>query len=75
MDILTLNKMKVQSVLVPRNKFSLGKAKEWVHSHNYRVHKVDVTSNYFRFRQVNPSSLSDYHMKNLPDGVKLVLGS
>jgi hypothetical protein len=59
---------------MPRKKFSLLTAKEWVLSRGYKMKKVDITDNYFRFRQVAPSQISNYHMKTLPDGIKLVLG-
>ncbi len=66
--------LQTQSVLIPRKKFSLLTAKEWILSNGYKFKKVDITTNYFRFRQVAPSQMSDYHMKTLPNDIKLVIG-
>lgn len=44
-------------------------------SNEYKIKKVDVTTNYFRFRQKPPSAYKNYRMKNLENGVKLVVGS
>lgn len=66
--------METQSVLIPRDKFSLGKAKEWLISNKFKLKKLDITSDFFRFRQQAPSRYKSYRMKTLPNGVKLVLG-
>ena len=63
----------VQSVLLPRSKFSLLRAKEWVLSNKYKVKKVDITENFFRFRQFSPSQAKGFRIKTLPDGIRLVL--
>lgn len=65
---------QTQSVLIPRNRFSLSTAKDWLVKNNYKLKKVDITSNFFRFRQVAPSQIGNYYMKNLDNGVKLVIG-
>jgi hypothetical protein len=63
--------MRVQSVLIPVKKFSLKEATDWLLEHKYRLRKVDVTDEYYRFRQSEPSRGS-YHTKVLPNGVRLV---
>ena len=42
--------------------------------HNYKVSKVDKTENKLRFRQENPDNYSEFRVKNLPNGIMLVLG-
>jgi len=64
---------QVQSVLIPRSKFSLLRAKDWILSNKYKLKKVDITENYFRFRQETPSQYKSFRMKTLSDGIKLVL--
>ena len=67
--------LSVQSVLIPRKKFSLLSAKEWLMSNNYKLKKIDITENFFRFRQYSPSRSTAFRMKTLPNGVKLVLSN
>lgn len=47
----------VQSILLKREKFSKAEAFKWVREHGYKADKVDVTHDYYRFRQVEPSIL------------------
>jgi len=44
-------------------------------SNHYQLRKIDITENFFRFRQVPPSQLGNYRMKTLDNGVKLVVGN
>jgi hypothetical protein len=50
---------EIQSVLIPKSKFTLIKAKKWIRNNGYRLtfhgKKVDITNNYYRFRQKSPS--------------------
>jgi len=72
--------MEVQSVLFEKEKFTLQKAKDWLKKHNYKLtfygKGVDETKNMYRFRQVAPTRFDkkSYRIKELGDGVKLVLG-
>jgi len=66
--------METQSVIIPRDKFSLAEAKAWIDRHNYKKPKVDTTKNFYRFRQEEPGLFHNYRNKKLPDGVELVLG-
>lgn len=67
--------MKVQSVLVPRSKFSKREATAWVRGHGYHVRKVDTTQNYYRFRQRDPGDFKVKRTIPLGDsGVKAVVG-
>jgi len=64
---------QVQSVLVPKQKFTLHQAVKWVENNNFVVLKVDSATNFWRFRQVNPKRGAEYRMKKLKNGVELVL--
>jgi hypothetical protein len=70
---IEMERMKTQSVLIPRSSFSLLKAKDWVQGNGFKIKKIDITSNFFRFRQMQPTHKGFYSMKTLPNGVKLVL--
>jgi hypothetical protein len=68
----------VQSVLLNKDKFTLRKAIDWIIEHNYKVKKIDVTENYFRFRQISPVTLKkdkyiNYINKEIKDGIMLVI--
>lgn len=44
----------VQSVLLKRDKFTRHEAFAWIHDHGYKADKVDMTPEYYRFRQHTP---------------------
>ena len=66
--------METQSVLVPRDKYTLAEAKHWVSSHKYKSPKVDITERFYRFRQHDPSGFSRMRTVKLHGGVELVVG-
>ena len=68
-------KMKVQSLLFPRDKFTTAQAKAWAKKHGYKHGKVDVTAHYIRMRQRDPSDFKTERTIPLGDsGVKAVVG-
>ena len=40
----------IQSYLFPKTNFSLDEAIQYASVHNYKYSKIDVTTNYYRFR-------------------------
>lgn len=65
--------MKVQSVLIPKSKFSKKEAYSFLKEHNFKHSKIHTTEQYYRFRQLEPNKSADYKVKTLPNGVKLIL--
>jgi len=64
----------VQSVLFNKNIWSLSDAIKWLREHKYKVKKVDVTENFYRFRQRKPRAKYRYINKKLgSSGIELVL--
>lgn len=63
----------VQSVLIPKNKFSLQEAQKWLINNGFTVKKVDVTENNYRFRQHQPNKQKKYFIKTLDNDIKLVI--
>jgi uncharacterized protein len=47
---------KVQSVLIPVDKFSEVEAKKWCKDHEFKAADVDKTENFYRFRQFSPDN-------------------
>lgn len=58
----------VQSVLLHKSKFSKGEAFKWVREHGYKADKVDVTHDYYRFRQVEPIHSVALRYRTIPIG-------
>jgi hypothetical protein len=64
----------VQSVLIPKNKFSKKEAINYIKEH-FKFKKIDDTQrpNFYSFRQFKPTKGSNYSTKKLKNGVELVL--
>jgi hypothetical protein len=64
---------KVQTVLIPRQDFTLQEAYDWLEDHHFGHRKVDITDDYFRFRQIQPIHGGRYVTKTLPNGIEIVI--
>ena len=58
----------VQSVTLRRRAFSKGDAFKWIHDHGYKSSKVDVTPEFYRFRQVDPERLHGTRFRTIDLG-------
>lgn len=65
--------MKVQSILFDRNLWTQQKAKKWLMNHDYIYPKIDITENFFRFRQKVPDKNKRYRTINIGRGIEFVL--
>lgn len=66
------NHSNIQSVLIPKKKFTRNEAINYVKKH-FKYKKIDEKKNYYRFRQFNPHKDSSYSSKKLKNGVILVI--
>lgn len=67
----------IQSVIFNKYLWTISKANKWLHSHGLKLLKdkdVDITKNYYRFRIKPPELFNHFFMKDLKNGVKLVIG-
>jgi hypothetical protein len=64
---------QVQTVLFPREAFTVETAVQWLKDHHYRHLKVDITDDFYRFRQMTPMKGGRYATVTLPNEVELVL--
>lgn len=71
---------KVQSVIIPKSKFTEKEANDWIKKNNYtdkgkRI-KNYKTTNYYRFRQLPPSHFEkkSFRTKKLYHGIELIIG-
>lgn len=65
----------VQTLLFPKDKFTVTSAKAWARKHGKKSGKVDVTEKYIRLRQLSPGGFA--RMRNIPlgsSGVRAVVG-
>lgn len=66
---------RVQSLLLPRARYTPSSAIAWARSHGYKTSKVDVTDRYVRLRQADPSRFSRLRTVRFgTSGVKAVVG-
>jgi hypothetical protein len=66
----------VQSVLIPKDKYTIKQGQNWLRKHNYIFDNIDTTfPNYVHYRQVNPALLTKYSYitKVLPNGMQLAI--
>ncbi len=64
----------IQSVLIDKRFYSLTQAINYINLHGYKLKKIDETTNFYRFRQLSPKLFKKYFIKDLHNGVKLVVG-
>lgn len=48
---------KIQSIIFDKQKNNLEECINYILEHNYKIHKVDETIHYYRFRQISPKIL------------------
>lgn len=64
----------IQSVIIDKRVYSFAQAVNYVYLHGYKLKKVDETVNFYRFRQLDPELFKKFYIKDLHNGVKLVIG-
>ena len=59
--------MEVQSVLINKKYLTKKKAEQWIKKNKYKLKKIDITDNLYRFRQQEPKlfNQSTFRMKVL----------
>ena len=62
----------LQSIIVPKNKFSKKEAIEWVINHKFHIYKIDTTDRFYRFRQKEPRPHGQYYTISLKNGIELI---
>lgn len=58
----------VQSVQLRRSKFTKSEAYDWIRKHGYKADKIDVTHDFYRFRQINPERLHGFRFRTVQLG-------
>jgi hypothetical protein len=66
--------MNIQAVLFPKEDWSSSKARKWLLKHNLKpIKRVYKTEQYLRYRIAKPDKNSRYAIKELSNGVKVIL--
>ena len=69
--------LTLQSVLIPKNNFTLRDAYRYMLEHDYKnIKKPHLTVGYYRFRQRHPSTFENkkFYTRRAKNGVLLVYG-
>lgn len=61
----------IQTIQIPKSKFSIKQAKEWLKTHKYRYDTWRYTPEFYRFMQNRPVENANYYSKKLPNGIIL----
>lgn len=68
----------VHTVLFPRDRWTIDSAKAWLLDHDFIAPKVDVTTNFLRFRQKNPKLFDQSSFRTISisaaEGIEFVIG-
>ena len=69
---------KIQSIIFNKNVYNFAQCKKFITDNNFKIGRVDITKNYYRFRQLEPSYLlqNKYTViktKQIKSGIKLIL--
>jgi len=70
---------KVQSVIFPKEKYSIKEAKKWLKENGLKSPKVDEKTNFYRFRQIDPHYIetegyTNYITKKMGDsGIEMII--
>lgn len=65
--------MQIQSVLIDKDIYTLEEAIDFLNDYGLSHKKVDITDNYYRFRQIPPNKKYFYQTKNFAKGIKIIM--
>lgn len=68
----------VQSVIFPKSKFTQAQAESWLKNHEFKTHfrkkGVEITSDFYRYRQKDPHQFRRFRTLTLNNSVELIIG-
>lgn len=71
-----MKKNYIQSILIPRDKFTLPEAIQWIIHHKYKLFYSnkfpDITTHYYRFRQNDIDPYYEYRTITFGKGIKAI---
>lgn len=64
---------RVQSLLFPKDKFTISEAKKWARDHDFSVKKAVTEGNFRRLRILNPNECESIRTMNFGRGIRALL--
>ena len=68
-----MRRNKIQSVLIKKQDYTYEEACKWILNHNFRIGRVDITKNLFRFRQIEPKKGAEYRINAINKKISFVM--
>lgn len=53
---------EIQSVLLNKNLYDIDSAIKWIIDHKFKLIKLDITNNFYRFRQKDPDLFNSFRI-------------
>lgn len=67
--------MKIQSILLRKTKFkNKNEAINFIKRNGFKVKKIDITKNFYRFRQLDPRQFRYFRNKKINNKIELIFG-
>lgn len=57
-NVLQKQGFEIQTIVFPKSKWTLARARKWLEDHDFKDTKVDETGNSYRFRQLEPGQFN-----------------
>ena len=67
-------KSEIQSVLINKKFYSFKEALKKLLEMGFKYKKVDITKNFYRFRQTNPDKYKKFRIKKINKEIEFVIG-
>ena len=64
---------RIQSVLIKRNAYSFNEASNWILQHGFKIGRIDITTNLYRFRQREPKKNVKYRISKITHNISFVI--
>lgn len=65
----------VQAVLFDNKTFTTASSRRWLKRHNFQpIKRVHKTTNYLRYRIIEPNDQDKYVFKHITDDIKFIIG-
>ena len=68
-----MSKNKIQSVLIKKKYYTFEDASYWILKNGFKIGRVDITKNLYRFRQIEPKKGAKYRIKKISSKISFVM--
>lgn len=64
---------KIQSVLFNKKYYTLKNSRKWLKHNDLKYDDLDITDNFYRFRQMNPKKNKKYYTFHVTTGIMYII--